>query len=184
MSWKDYVFLGLSLFVGFGAGAYYTHSLIDEKWQNFAPIQYQRNTFSVNLERQVDFIEGSEQALPSTVSIRAWKSNRKESTGAGVIFNTQGYIVTNYHVVKSSQWIEVELYNQVKLEARLMGYDEYTDLAVLKVQTDIPLKPIVFGNSDNLKIGQWVLAIGCPFHLHATVTKGIISGLGRDIGGT
>jgi S1-C subfamily serine protease len=182
MNWKNYALAGLSLFLGFSVGAYYTHYLIDQKWQNFAPFQYQKNTYAVNLENQVDFTEGSELALQSTVSIKAWKTHQKESTGAGVIFNTQGYIITNYHVIKSTKLIEVELYNQVKLEGKLIGYDEYSDLAVIKIQTDIPLKPIVFSNSDHLKVGQWVLAIGCPFHLHSTVTKGIVSGLGRDIG--
>lgn len=182
MKRKEYVLLSIFLLLGFCIGSLYTHYLIEQKWQNFAPIQYQKNTYSVNLEKQIDFTAGVEKALYSTVSIKAWKSNQKESTGAGVIFNHQGYIITNYHVIKTASMIEIELYNQLKLPAEIIGYDEYTDLAVIKIQTDIPLKPIVFANSDAIKIGQWVMAIGCPYHLHSTVTKGIVSGLGREIG--
>lgn len=182
MKRNTWFILIISIVLGFFTGAFYTYYLIEQKWKNFAPFLYQKNTYSVHLEKQIDFTEGSEQALLSTVSIKAWKSNQRESTGAGVIFNSQGYIITNYHVIKSAKIIEVQLYNQVQLKAKLIGYDEYTDLAVIKIETEIPLKPIVFANSDNLKIGQWVIAIGSPFHLHFTVTKGIISGLSREIG--
>jgi len=181
MNW-EHGKLAFTLLLGFGLGAYYTQYVIEKKWQSFEPFHYQKNTIPVNLEEQVDFSKGSEKALRSTVSIKAWKSSKKESTGSGVIVDTNGHIATNYHVIKSAQLIEVELHNQVVLPAELVGFDEFSDLAVLKIHTDIPLSPIVFGNSDQLKIGQWVIAIGCPYHLTSTVTKGIISGIGRDIG--
>ncbi len=182
MNWKTTLPMTLVLCGGILIGIYCAHYFIELKWKNFAPFHYTKNTYPVQLEQIIDFTKGAEIALQSSVSIKAWKTNQSESTGAGVIFNAQGYIVTNYHVIKSSKLIEIELFNHVKLSAELIGYDEYTDLAVIKVRTDIPLKPITFANSDNLRIGQWVMAIGCPYHLHATVTKGIISGLGRDIG--
>ncbi len=182
MGWNSVIKTAVSLFLGIFLGVNYANYLIERKWKNFSPFQYQNNTHLANIEKQIDFTLGSEKALYSTVSIKSWKASNKESTGAGVIFNSQGYIITNYHVIKSSKIIEIELYNHVKLPAELIGFDEYTDLAVLKINTEVPLKPIVFTNSDELKIGQWVMAIGCPYHLQGTVTKGIISGLARDIG--
>jgi Do/DeqQ family serine protease len=100
--------------------------------------------------------------------------------GSGVIMNTEGYIVTNNHVIDKAQSIEVTLNNNEKYTAKLIGADPNTDLAVLKIEAR-NLEPIVIGNSDDVKIGEWVLAVGNPFDLTSTVTAGIVSAKSRNI---
>ncbi len=103
------------------------------------------------------------------------------STGSGVIVRKDGYIVTNLHVVKDAQTIEVVLNNKKKnYTAKLIGTDPSTDLAVLKIDAD-NLPAISISNSDDLQIGEWVLAVGNPFNLTSTVTAGIVSAKGRNI---
>ena len=103
------------------------------------------------------------------------------STGSGVIISADGYIVTNNHVIANADKIDVVLSsNKKSYSAELIGADPSSDLALLKVQaTD--LKPITFSNSDDVQIGQWVLAVGNPFNLTSTVTAGIVSAKGRNI---
>lgn len=101
-------------------------------------------------------------------------------SGSGVIVSQDGYIVTNNHVVADASEVEVILNDNTKYKAKIIGTDPSTDLAVIKVDaTD--LKPIMIGNSDNLRIGEWVLAVGNPFNLTSTVTAGIVSAKGRNI---
>ncbi len=103
------------------------------------------------------------------------------SSGSGVIISADGYIVTNLHVVKDADQIEVITNNNKhSYKAKLIGSDGSTDLALLKIETK-GLAHMSFGNSDNLKIGEWVLAVGNPFNLTATVTAGIVSAKGRNI---
>lgn len=103
------------------------------------------------------------------------------STGSGVIVRSNGYIVTNLHVVKDAQNIEVVLNNKKKsYEAKLVGTDPSTDLALLKIEAD-NLPAITISNSDDLQIGEWVVAVGNPFNLTSTVTAGIVSAKGRNI---
>lgn len=101
-------------------------------------------------------------------------------SGSGVILSTDGYIVTNNHVVEGSDNITVILNDKRTFEAQLIGTDPTTDLALLKIDAkELPTLPI--GNSDNLKIGEWVLAVGNPFNLTSTVTAGIVSAKARSI---
>ncbi|MBB3187933.1 Do family serine endopeptidase [Microbacter margulisiae] len=102
------------------------------------------------------------------------------ASGSGVIISTDGYIVTNNHVVAGSNNIEVVLNDKRKFDATVVGTDPNTDLALLKINAK-NLPTIVFGNSDDLKVGQWVLAVGNPFNLTSTVTAGIVSAKGRNI---
>jgi Do/DeqQ family serine protease len=103
------------------------------------------------------------------------------STGSGVIVRKDGYIVTNLHVVKDAQNIEVVLNNKKKTyAAKLIGTDPSTDLALLKIEAG-NLPAIVMTNSDDLQIGEWVIAVGNPFNLTSTVTAGIVSAKGRNI---
>ncbi|MFA6259997.1 MAG: trypsin-like peptidase domain-containing protein [Bacteroidia bacterium] len=103
------------------------------------------------------------------------------SSGSGVIISSDGYIVTNLHVVKGADQIEVITNNNKhSYKAKLIGIDGSTDLALLKIDTK-NLAYMSFGNSDNLKIGEWVLAVGNPFNLTSTVTAGIVSAKGRNI---
>ena len=98
--------------------------------------------------------------------------------GSGVIISKDGYIVTNNHVIDKADEIEVTLNDNTKYTAKLVGTDPQTDIALLKVEaSDLPYIP--FGNSDNLKVGEWVLAVGNPFNLTSTVTAGIVSAKGR-----
>jgi len=104
-----------------------------------------------------------------------------EGSGSGVIIAANGYIVTNNHVIDKASKITVVLDDKRKYDAELVGADPSTDLAVLKVKAD-NLPFIKYGNSDEVKVGQWVLAVGNPFNLNSTVTAGIISAKGRSIG--
>ena len=104
-----------------------------------------------------------------------------EGSGSGVIIAANGYIVTNNHVIDKASKIEVVLDDKRKFDAELVGRDPNTDLAVLKVKAD-NLPFVKYGNSDDVKVGQWVLAVGNPFNLNSTVTAGIISAKGRNIG--
>ncbi len=102
-------------------------------------------------------------------------------SGSGVIISQNGYIVTNNHVVEGATEIEVTLNDKRTFKAELIGTDPSTDVALLKVDAkDLPT--IAFGNSDNIKVGEWVLAVGNPFNLTSTVTAGIISAKARNIG--
>ena len=102
-------------------------------------------------------------------------------SGSGVIISSNGYIVTNNHVIDKADKIEVILDDKRKLEATLVGTDPSTDLALLKVKAD-NLPTVRYGNSDNLRVGEWVLAVGNPFNLNSTVTAGIVSAKGRSVG--
>ena len=103
--------------------------------------------------------------------------------GSGVIISKDGYIVTNNHVVEGADEITVKLNDERELKGRVIGTDPDTDLALLKIEgDDFPTIPV--GNSDNLKVGEWVLAVGNPFNLNSTVTAGIVSAKARSIGTT
>lgn len=104
-------------------------------------------------------------------------------TGSGVIVSADGYIVTNHHVIDGAEKLEVLLNDNSTYTATIIGSDEATDLALIKIDAT-GLTPIVFGSSDNVKIGQWVLAVGNPFGLNSTVTAGIISAKGRALDGS
>ena len=105
----------------------------------------------------------------------------KSGTGSGVIYTTDGYIITNNHVVDFADEFEVTLHDNRQFKARLVGRDPNTDMAVIKIEAD-DLDAIELANSDQAKVGEWVLAVGNPFDLSSTVTAGIISAKGRDIG--
>ena len=101
-------------------------------------------------------------------------------SGSGVIISEDGYIVTNNHVVDGAEKLEVTLNDNRKFNARVVGTDPNTDIALLKISAT-KLTPIVFGNSDNVKVGEWVLAVGNPFGLNSSVTAGIVSAKARGI---
>ena len=104
-------------------------------------------------------------------------------TGSGVIISSDGYIVTNNHVIEGASELEITLNNKKKYKAELIGKDKVNDIALLKIEVDFDLPTIPFSNSDNLKIGEWVLAVGNPYNLTSTVTAGIVSAKGRDLKG-
>ena len=102
-------------------------------------------------------------------------------TGSGVIITADGYIVTNNHVIQDANELEVTLNNNKTYKAKLVGTDSKMDIALLKVDTDEKLPYAVFGNSDDLKVGEWVLAVGNPYNLTSTVTAGIVSAKARNL---
>lgn len=104
-------------------------------------------------------------------------------TGSGVIINADGYIITNNHVINNAQELSVTLNNNKTYKAELVGTDPKTDIALLKIESDKELPYVTFADSDNVKIGEWVLAVGNPFNLTSTVTAGIISAKSRDLSG-
>ena len=105
----------------------------------------------------------------------------RKGSGSGVIISSDGYIVTNNHVVEKADEITVKLNDNREFKGRIIGCDENTDLALIKIDgKDLPTVPI--GNSDDLKLGQWVLAVGNPFNLTSTVTAGIVSAKARSLG--
>ncbi|EGX99710.1 periplasmic serine protease, Do [Nitrospirillum viridazoti Y2] len=104
------------------------------------------------------------------------------SLGSGFIIDASGYVVTNNHVIEGADEITVRLQDDTQMKATLVGTDKATDIALLKVEPSSKLPAMVWGNSDALKVGDWVVAIGNPFGLGGTVTAGIISARGRDIG--
>ena len=102
-------------------------------------------------------------------------------TGSGVIISEDGYIVTNNHVVKDASEIEITLNNKKSYTAKLIGTDSKMDIALLKINADEKLPYTAFANSDNVKIGEWVLAVGNPYNLTSTVTAGIVSAKARNL---
>jgi len=154
-----------------------------------------------------DFIKAAEVAMPIVVHIKTSESReaaiqrRKQNdspfryffgdafegydqprsgTGSGVIYSADGYILTNNHVVEFGDEFAVTLYDSREFKARLVGRDANTDMAVIKIDAnDLPAAEL--GNSDEVRVGEWVLAVGNPFDLTSTVTAGIVSAKGRDI---
>ena len=106
---------------------------------------------------------------------------RGVALGSGFIIDPAGYIVTNNHVIEGADEITVTLHDGTSMKAKLLGHDDRTDVALLKVDSDTPLPAVPFGDSDSSRVGDWVLAIGNPFGLGGSVTAGIVSARGRDI---
>lgn len=105
-------------------------------------------------------------------------------TGSGVIITADGYIITNNHVIDNSKELSVTLNDNKTYEAKIIGSDSKTDIALLKIEADEALPYATFGDSDQVKIGEWVLAVGNPFNLTSTVTAGIVSAKSRDLSGS
>ncbi len=162
--------------------------------QNYAQLVNERElVLSGNLRKYFyssspnDFTKAAIGASPSVVGINAYTTSGdriderlSKSSGSGVIISNDGYIVTNNHVVEETSDIVVLLDDNREYKGKIIGTDPATDLAVLKIEAT-ELTPLVYGNSDSLQIGEWVLAIGNPFKLQTTVTAGIVSAKARDI---
>ena len=114
---------------------------------------------------------------------RGGPDRRSSGVGSGFIMDPEGYVVTNNHVVADAEEIKVTLKDGESLEATLIGRDEKTDLALLKIDAKRPLPSVGFGDSDRVRVGDWVMAVGNPFGLGGTVTTGIVSARGRDLAG-
>ncbi len=110
------------------------------------------------------------------------KDFKQKSLGSGFIIDKRGFILTNNHVVEKTDKITVKLADDTEFDAKIVGRDPKTDLALIRIDTDRPLKPLPLGDSDKLEVGDWVVAIGNPFGLGNTVTSGIVSAKYRHIG--
>ncbi len=137
-------------------------------------VEIKKNT---NAEKKTFNLGGVEFTVPDIVQ------QPESGTGSGVIIRSDGYILTNYHVVKKADKITVTLKNEKKYEGKLISHDSYSDLAVVKIPA-VALPAAVFGNTKELRTGDWVIAIGSPLGLEHTVTLGIISALSRHVGVT
>lgn len=136
-----------------------------------------------------EFTGAAEAATPAVVNIRTmqkgrnfhfWGEGVNTATGSGVIISAEGLIVTNNHVIEGADRIEITLNDKREFEAEVIGVDPSTDLALLRIKaSNLPF--MTFGNSDSLRVGEWVLAVGNPFNLESTVTAGIVSAKGRSI---
>lgn len=137
------------------------------------------------------FADLAEKLTPSVVNISSFSQSEtensegntplSESLGSGFIIDGNGYIITNNHVVDKAESISITLSDNTKTEARVIGKDPKTDLALIKIETKHPLNAVKFGDSDKIRVGDWVLAIGNPFGLGSSVTAGIVSAKSRDI---
>jgi Do/DeqQ family serine protease len=173
----------------------------EEQLRNPTPVKFVGYKSNIP-EASVDFVSAAKRSVPAVVHITSevnmggstgynsiWDyfygnghPNHMEGmvSGSGVIVSSDGYIVTNNHVVDDGGKIQVTLSNKQKFIAKVIGKDPATDLALLKIEAkDLPY--MEYGNSDDAQVGQWVLAVGNPFNLTSTVTAGIISAKGRNI---
>lgn len=167
------------------------YSSISGRQQRFS---LTRNSDSV-AAGNISFVRAASRVTPGVVHIRTLYASGRysvnplenlfrapaQSTGSGVIITDDGYIVTNNHVIEDARRIEVVLYDNRSYTAELIGNDPTTDLALLKINAQ-GLPFVVYGNSDKVFPGEWVLAIGNPFDLNSTVTAGIVSAKARNIG--
>ncbi|MDB5007903.1 MAG: serine protease [Mucilaginibacter sp.] len=171
---------------------------------HLAPVTANATTSSAG---QPDFVQAAAAVTPAVVYIRTTYSNQGQddqqselqqmfgnmfgqrvrpqgvqmASGSGVIISPDGYIVTNNHVVDKAEKIEIVTNDHRNFKAKVIGTDPNTDLALIKIEAhDLPI--VKLGNSDNVKVGEWVLAVGNPFRLTSTVTAGIVSAKGRGIG--
>ena len=204
---KSLIKLTLAGFLGgvlaFGAFKYFDKDVViyeESPTQNFQELIHK--TSNRVAASTLDFTKAADITTPAVVHISAsnkaynerekrynpWDDffyNRQRErpqagTGSGVIISEDGYIVTNNHVVGYADFIKVSLSNGAVVEAKKIGTDPGSDLAVIKIEKD-NLPYLNFGNSENVKVGQWVVAVGNPFNLESTVTAGIVSAKGRDL---
>lgn len=186
-----------------------TYKIVGPQEEKYNSIQERQNVKLSNYNLSgvivpdgLNFIEAAELVTPGVVHVTVTKEvtgqyyinpfeelfgtprrgpQERQGSGSGVIITDDGYIATNYHVIEGSDKIEVILNDNRRYEAKLIGEDPTTDLALIKID-EKNLDFIKYGDSDQLKIGEWVLAVGNPFNLTSTVTAGIISAKARNMG--
>tara|TARA_B100000795_G_C22805247_1_gene444403 strand:+ start:5254 stop:6651 length:1398 start_codon:yes stop_codon:yes gene_type:complete len=168
---------------------------------NYAPA-FNKNSTAI-AAATIDFTLAAEKSLNAVVHVKntAFRTQKNPfaelfygngsgtrkfeqvGTGSGVIISSDGYIVTNNHVIDNASEIEITLNNKKKYKAELIGTDKENDIALLKINAELDLPYVPFANSDMIKVGEWVLAVGNPYNLTSTVTAGIVSAKGRDLEG-
>lgn len=192
----------LSVFIASQSGLL-TKEVIVKDATNQAQVQF--TNLSTPIDSPEDFSDAAESSLNAVVHVKTtmagqsdqnidpWMyfffgpgyQNRPQApqmgSGSGVIISEDGYIVTNNHVIDKADIIEISLNNKKTYKAQLVGKDPSSDLALLKIDSESGFPYLNFANSDQVRVGEWVLAVGNPFNLTSTVTAGIISAKGRDI---
>jgi Do/DeqQ family serine protease len=166
-----------------------------------APQSSLNKNVSFTANEAVDFTEAADKAVHTVVHVknttyrttpndpmleffygyRGGQQQAQVGTGSGVIITQDGYIVTNNHVIQNASELEVTLNNNKTYKAKLVGTDSKMDIALLKVDADEKLPYATFGDSDAIKVGEWVLAVGNPYNLNSTVTAGIVSAKARNL---
>ena len=176
---------------------YYNKVEIEALDQNYARLvaQYDQSPKTYVLQpnktsiiADIDFVPGANKAKDAVVSIEAvsikkerFKNDKySKSNGSGVIISSNGYIITNEHVISDASEINLKLEDQREYKAEVIGSDKSTDLAILKINAQ-QLPYLQFADSDNIEVGEWVLAVGNPFKLSSSVTAGIVSAKARNI---
>jgi len=203
--------IGSSLLIAIFAGAITlgTYILFIEK-TNYAIVTDDNSTSIINTSlstasakgsgiNEVDFTSAAEITVNAVVHVKnvtisrgptslmeffyGYEGNQKAQigSGSGVIISSDGHIVTNNHVIKGASQLQVTLNNNKTYEAELIGTDPNSDIALLKIDAKKQLPYLAFGDSDNVKVGEWVLAVGNPFNLTSTVTAGIVSAKARAL---
>ncbi len=149
---------------------------------------FQNPDFTIAAEKTINCVVHVKNTAISRSSNSLWElfygnsqQKRTVGTGSGVIVSSDGYIITNYHVIDNANSIEITTNDNKSYNAELVGYDENSDIAILKIDNNRSFPYIVFADSNQTKIGEWVLAVGNPFNLTSTVTAGIISAKSRDL---
>ncbi len=198
--------IGIALIAGFLGAAFYgyffnSNKVDGSKFLSVADDSVPAVLATSSIPKSDEFVNASETATQNVVFIKTtstveyqspfgglfWdfdpfgRKGQASSTGSGVIVNSDGYIVTNHHVIQGAETIKVVL-NKGKKEydAKIVGQDPSSDLALIKID-EKNLSAITFANSDDIRVGEWVLAVGNPFNLTSTVTAGIVSAKGRNI---
>ena len=145
-----------------------------------------------------DFVEIAKNSINTVVHVKSASSNSSDfsiedflfgraqkrpqmGSGSGVIISSDGYIITNHHVIETAEDIQITTNDNQSYKAKIIGSDEQNDIALLKIESSEELPYAVFGDSDSTQIGEWVLAVGNPFNLTSTVTAGIISAKSRSL---
>jgi len=155
-----------------------TSTQIDTIYQRQNQNPYDFFGFGFPFGEQQQQQRGQQQQKPQP------KERRQSGVGSGVIVSSDGYILTNSHVVKDANEIKITLHDDREYPAKIIGFDTLSDVAVVKITENVKDLPIAYlGNSDKLRPGDWVMAVGNPFNLSSTVTTGIVSALGRHTGG-
>jgi len=174
--------------------SFFQEKTVTENKSGVLPVSYGSNLYGTN----ADFTEAAEKTVHAVVNVKnlavfnkpssIWEyyyhgqNNGKilQGVGSGVIISPDGYIITNNHVISGASEIQVTLNNNKNYKADVIGTDPKADIALIKIDAR-DLDFLIFGNSNNIKLGEWVLAVGNPFNLTSTVTAGIISAKARDI---
>lgn len=175
---------------------------ISEKQPKFGLVKTNSTLTNFIPENAVDFTKSAKETVDAVVHVKNTtiqtyrdpfaemiygrsyvpRKQHQIGTGSGVIISADGYIITNNHVIKDATELEITLNNKKTYKAEIIGTDSKSDIALVKIDAE-NLPFLVFGDSDNIKVGEWVLAVGNPFNLTSTVTAGIISAKARDIEG-